>query len=495
MSRPPGPARLCSPEPFVAAEPADSARRNMVRENTTTDAVPPSREAVEAAIQLLRGVPRAWGDVPELSHLEGQGLGLLVAGGLVERRLSLRLRAVGDTRVVAVRFRFTGQAGLAQATEPALAEGWALWEAAWKAGQEVYVEPSEGEGEWRLTEQGELAEKGSRGDRDDVRYLRDHLRTPGVAGVEPGGPLSFVPGVWRPIVKGEGHVERVEVVNADSEPLSVRVENLGQLCGQLGGIERAIQEGLQRLAAGSGQSAERHAVPESTGAEQAKTAGQGLDGIGGRSPRLWTQRHCPSCGRPDVEFISQTEFAKRTGENRQTVSDRIRTGKYLHDARRQVPWCAECKEKTPEGSGAEKQIDAPPASTFVSSQADLQCMLDWAQRWLPSVWPGCPKVDWALLNERRDWTRPEQRAYDLVQAGAQAVMALAQKRGAMPARDEAEVVALQAMRKELATDARSRLHESQSDKIQQMNSSYRSSRSGRRPKPKRDDDEDDEDDA
>lgn len=192
-----------------------------------TDSSPPSPEAVKAAMQILGRVPKTWAAVPKLSHLESQALGLLVQGGLVERRLSLRLRAVGDERAVAVRFRFTGQAGLAQAMEPGLAEAWDLWEATWKEGKKVYVEPPEGEGEWRLTDQGEdAAQQLADGDAD---YLHDFLRTPGVPGMETmPAHLRFVPGAARRVVAGDGHVERVEVVNAGSEPLSVQVDNLGR---------------------------------------------------------------------------------------------------------------------------------------------------------------------------------------------------------------------------------------------------------------------------
>jgi hypothetical protein len=100
-------------------------------------------------------------------------LGLLVAAGLVERRFSVRLRGVGDSRAVAARFRFTGQAGLIEALEPALAEAWDLWG---KEGNNVYVESSDGEGEWRLTDQGEqAAQEAARG---EVDYLTTFLRTP-----------------------------------------------------------------------------------------------------------------------------------------------------------------------------------------------------------------------------------------------------------------------------------------------------------------------------
>ncbi len=259
-------------------------------------------------MRLLSRVPKTWTAVSELSHVENQGLGLLVTGGLVERRLSLRLRAVGDKRAVAIQFRFTGQAGLAQALEPALAEAWALWETAWNSGRKVYVEPVEGEGEWRLTDQGELAEKSRRGDRDDVRYLRDFLRTPGVPGVgELPSQWRFVPGAARFVVNGEGLAERVEVVNADSGPLSVRVENLGEIGGPLSDIAHAVQEGLQRRAERKQQ---EEKAPEAGGRRgpaplPLKAALRYV-----RLLRKWAKVQEANDGKPRREHTTKLQFAR-----------------------------------------------------------------------------------------------------------------------------------------------------------------------------------------
>ena len=207
---------------------------------------PPSPQAVDAAMELLPRVPKTWGGVPELSDLESQGLGLLVAGGLVERKLPMRLRSVGDERVVAISFRFTGQAGLAQAMEPGLAEAWDLWEKAWKEGKKTYVESPGDAGEWRLTADGQGAARQLA--EGKVRYLYDFLRTPGVPDMEGKPPdRQFVPGIARRVVAGEGHVERLEVVNAGSGPLSVRVENLAEVSAPLGDIARAVQSALDHL--------------------------------------------------------------------------------------------------------------------------------------------------------------------------------------------------------------------------------------------------------
>lgn len=217
----------------------------------------PDTEVVRAAMQLLGQIPTTWVEQPDLSHLEDRGLELLVAAGLVEHRFSLRLRSPGDKQAVAARVRFTGEGGLIKGFEPALAEAWALWEAAWDAGRGVYVEPADERDEWRLTEHGEQA--AAEAASGDVRYLRNFLRTPGCPGIKPlpalftfeedGIRYTFIPGLVRPIVEGTGVAERVQVVNTASEPLSVRVENLSELTGPLRGIQRAIEAGCERLAA------------------------------------------------------------------------------------------------------------------------------------------------------------------------------------------------------------------------------------------------------
>ncbi len=405
-----------------------------------TDSFPSSPEAVEAATQLLGRVPKTWAAVPELTHLESQGLGLLVAGGLVERRLSMLLRAVGDGRAVAIRFRFTGQAGLAQAVEPALAEAWALWEAAWKAGRKVYAEPSEGEGEWRLTDQGELAEKCRVGGLDDVRYLRDFLRTPGVPGVGAlPPPWRFVPGAARFAVNGEGHAERVEVVNAGSEPLSVRVENLEEVSVPLGDIARAVQEGLERLAA-------------------AGASPGGKD----RPPRLWTHSHCPNCGADGIEFLSHAEFSRRARKgrhsrlDRKTVGRRIEEGRYCADAQGNVPWCSRCRDKTPEGPGVERPVDALHIDDYQLTDEDKENVTAWAQA---ITRKRCPDFDVGLLNPDAATT---QRGAELFQVAATAIMEALKSRLGKLTRDEAEQSAEDAIKRhvdeETSSLKRSRAH-------------------------------------
>jgi len=259
------------------------------------------QKAMEAGMKLLARVLKTWAAVPELSQLEQKGLGLLVAAGLVERRLCLRLRAVGKKRAVEVRFRFSGETGLAQAMEPGLAESWSRWETHLTAGRKVYVEWPEGEGEWRLTDMGEQAEKDRQGSLADVQGLRHFLRRPGVPGADELPPeYRFLLGV-RPVVSGEGHVERVEIVNVDSQSLSVHVDNLEKLSGPARDIARAVEVGFQRLV---------EAKKEMTG--QTEANGDEFDELSVGSKLIALYKEHP-------DWTKATQFAKALGLNRTTI--------------------------------------------------------------------------------------------------------------------------------------------------------------------------------
>lgn len=311
---------------------------------------PPTSDTVKAAIALLARIPKTWKALPELSALEGKALSLLTAAGLVECRFAVRFRSVGDQRVVATRFRFTGEAGLIDAVDPALAEAWTLWG---QLGTKVYVEPGDDVGEWRLTEYGEqAAQEAANG---DTLYLNDWLRTPGVPGVEGLGPLRFMPGLHRPVAPGEGHAERVEIVNTEAKPVSVKVENLAEVSGPLGDIARTLQDGMRRLEEAIRATKASAAAPENTSApsETGPTVG-----------RIWDKDYCPVCAHRGMEWISRSEFERRAREGdapvkRETAGARIKNGAYCADATGRLPWCPVCKDRTPMGKGErEPDVDA-----------------------------------------------------------------------------------------------------------------------------------------
>lgn len=204
----------------------------------------PSPETVETAISLLSKVPTTWAAVPELSHRESQALYLLVAAGLVERKVSMRICRAGDKQAVATSVSFYGEGGFAQSLEMAFGKAAKLWGENWYTGP-VFWETSEGQGGWRLTDQGELALSDlNSGEKTRIDFVRDWLRTPGVAGVK-----RFLPpfaGILRPIVNGEGYAVSTKILNTESEPANVRVVNAVEVAG-LADMAQDMKEALQHM--------------------------------------------------------------------------------------------------------------------------------------------------------------------------------------------------------------------------------------------------------
>jgi len=67
----------------------------------------------QAILDLLARLPLTWAplDVDRLSAVEQEALRLLTAGGMVERRFSLRLRLIGHAEAVEATVNATGAAG------------------------------------------------------------------------------------------------------------------------------------------------------------------------------------------------------------------------------------------------------------------------------------------------------------------------------------------------------------------------------------------------
>ena len=135
------------------------------RERQTTD---PLAAAVES---LLRSIPDRWSDIDHdaLSTPEQRALFLLVAAGLVERRIGVRGEFVGEGPTIEFTIEATGEYGLVDALDPVVAEMWTKWGPAfeaWKASDAKASTPIRftrtGFDRWRLTEFGVMA----RGDLD-----------------------------------------------------------------------------------------------------------------------------------------------------------------------------------------------------------------------------------------------------------------------------------------------------------------------------------------
>jgi hypothetical protein len=198
-----------------------------------------------------------------------------------------------------------------------------------------------------------------------------------------------------------------------------------------------------------------------------------MDAGGGE--RQWTQAHCPNCGEPDVDYISQREFARRAGIKAETVGRRIKSGRYCCDASKKVPWCLICTKKTPEGRGVKRrgpdperepgEQAEPPAEEAVPpidggplSKSDREQICSWCAQVVSSRF-GLPRP--SLGSYPGSDSSNETQAYELMNEGAVAVFDAAKRRGEMLSRDEVEQIAYGAMKRFRNEDVKSRLHESQ----------------------------------
>jgi len=179
----------------------------------------------DAVASLLRSIPERWADFDHdaLSRTEQQDLFLLVAAGLVERRIGVRGEFAGQAPAIEFTIDATGEYGVVEALDPVVAEMWTKWGPAfeaWRASDAKDSTPFRftrtGLDRWRLTEQGVLA----RGDLDiqapsegAAAFVGSFQRT-----------IEFVTRTGhqadRPNVRGEGRLVELKThgANDDAKP-------------------------------------------------------------------------------------------------------------------------------------------------------------------------------------------------------------------------------------------------------------------------------------
>ncbi len=213
---------------------------------TTTD--------VAAAVEsLLRSIPERWTDFDhdELSAAEQRAVFLLVAAGLVERRIGVRGEFAGQAPAIECTIDATGEYGIVEALEPVAAEVWTVWGpafAAWKAGDAGVSTPFRftrtGLDRWRLTEQGVTA-------RDDLDV---DAPSPGAAAFVGSRQraLEFVLRTGhqadRPPVRGEGRLVafRSDATGGAPAPAPVALANAGEVAAAFReALAPVIQAALQ----------------------------------------------------------------------------------------------------------------------------------------------------------------------------------------------------------------------------------------------------------
>jgi hypothetical protein len=128
----------------------------------------PEEERIVASAlkKLLETVPERWKEFSydELTATEQRALFLLVAAGMVERRVRFRIRLLNRPGGLEAVIGATGECGMVEAMDKLLPRLWDEWQKAWlewKAGEQIGSSPFHFErltpDHWRLTDQGVLA--------------------------------------------------------------------------------------------------------------------------------------------------------------------------------------------------------------------------------------------------------------------------------------------------------------------------------------------------
>ncbi|HOI54181.1 MAG TPA: hypothetical protein PLP01_02925 [Phycisphaerae bacterium] len=186
-----------------------------------------------AILGLLAKLPLTWKalDVDGLSAVEQEALLMLTAGGLVERRCSVRLRLIGHAMAVEATVTATGEHGLVEGFEPVVKAAWQAWAGEYLRGKAggpadqptFHCEPL-GPQEARLSKEGQQARADV--EAGQARMVLDflHKRAPVFAGK---------------VVRGYGRAEKIETRPAPAQPVQVELVNTGPMA--------ALAETVQKL--------------------------------------------------------------------------------------------------------------------------------------------------------------------------------------------------------------------------------------------------------
>jgi hypothetical protein len=191
------------------------------------EAHPPQGDTVESLVaRFLRVVPETWTDhdPTKSSELHERALDLLTTAGMIERRVTLRLRMIGHPALVEATITMTGEAGLAQAMEFVLKDLWNDWREAFEQRGDGPVSHCEriGNEQWRLTAEGVAARNDL--DAGNAATVFDFVLRRGFFDGQPrllpDGRIS-----QRLPVPGRGVLERMRRVSGDASPANMAIAN------------------------------------------------------------------------------------------------------------------------------------------------------------------------------------------------------------------------------------------------------------------------------
>jgi hypothetical protein len=192
----------------------------------------PVGETLEQLVgRFLRTVPETWTeyDTAALSEMQEQALYLLTTAGMIERRVTFRLRLSGHPLAVEATITCTGEGGLIQALEYVLADTWNDWRETFeerKAGDlkdaPMFHCQRIGKEQWRLTADGVQArhELGAGQPSIVFDFVLKRGFFNGQPHLLPDGRIS-----QRLPVGGKGNLERMQKVRPDACPAEVNITN------------------------------------------------------------------------------------------------------------------------------------------------------------------------------------------------------------------------------------------------------------------------------
>lgn len=186
----------------------------------------------QAVLDQLNRLPMTWEplDHDQLTATEQEALKLLTAGGLVERKFSVRLRLIGHAVAIEATVTATGEYGLAEGFEPVLKAAWQAWAGDYlkgKAGapqdQPTFHCERVGSEQARLTQEGQQAKADAEAGQSRTVLDFLHRRSVVFAGK---------------VVRGHGRAERIDTRPAPAQPVQVELANAGPMA--------AIAETIQK---------------------------------------------------------------------------------------------------------------------------------------------------------------------------------------------------------------------------------------------------------
>ncbi|MBX3402394.1 MAG: hypothetical protein KF699_03180 [Phycisphaeraceae bacterium] len=334
-----------------------------------------NQDLAKAIEDLLRRIPDKWQrvDTDQFSVTEEQAILRLVGAGLVERRNTIRLDMAGQNEGFEATIAVTGEAGLLQAIEPALAESWSRWSGAiedWRrrtgAASRPFRVTKIGGDEWRLTEHGLLA----RADLSvplDPKLSREHAaviasRERVIDFVMKAGALED-----RPPVHGTGQLVSFRSVSAEatappSSPPTTHV-NLTNAADIAAAFRDAIMPMVEAIVNGSAR--------ERSGGSSAKASQ--ADTMTWQEAMSLAEAHVTKHGG---FFPGRNELARIVGCSPATMTKAIENSTKLKARRKEAEKAKKAREVGSSETHGETRAEARAAQEAVDARIDAGEPLD-----------------------------------------------------------------------------------------------------------------------